>query len=340
MSPRQLLAALSKKDFAPAYLFLGPDAYTRRSAREELLRAHGGELTRHDLDETSLAGVVDDASSLSLFASERVIWVSSAEGALPKRLTADLPPSPLDGYLKNPTPGTVVVLDCSRYGFEGDDKPKLDRVRKFYAKVPAVVEFLPLGEADAAKLARDLAAERGLKLTPRQVDAIVEALGADAGRIDVEIEKLALFAGGRALTDAEVAAMIPNARTAGMFTLVNALASGNRARALDLLDTLVREGEYLPLALTFLGTQFRLALAAAEGGAKTASQIETYFREWSVPMWRSRAEQVADTLASFGRARIEKAILWTAEADRALRDTRPDDRTVIEEYVWKLTARD
>jgi DNA polymerase-3 subunit delta len=55
-------------------------------------------------------------------------------------------------------------------------------------------------------------------------------------------------------------------------------------------------------------------------------------------MWRSRAEQVADTLSAFRRDTIEQAIVWTAEADRALRDTRPDDRTVMEEYVWKLTG--
>ena len=31
----------------------------------------------------------------------------------------------------------VVVLDVSRYDLEGEDKAKLDRVRKFYAAIPA-----------------------------------------------------------------------------------------------------------------------------------------------------------------------------------------------------------
>jgi tetratricopeptide (TPR) repeat protein len=35
-------------------------------------------------------------------------------------------------------------------------------------------------------------------------------------------------------------------------------------RALEILDTLSREGEYMPLALTFLSTQFRMALAARD----------------------------------------------------------------------------
>ena len=36
----------------------------------------------------------------------------------------------LTSYLRQPTPGTVVVLDCSRYDFEGEDKAKLERVQK------------------------------------------------------------------------------------------------------------------------------------------------------------------------------------------------------------------
>ena len=44
--------------------------------------------------------------------------------------------------------------------------------------------------------------------------------------------------------------------------LVAALGRRDRKRSLEILDTLVRDGEYLPLALAFLATQFRFALAA------------------------------------------------------------------------------
>ena len=56
----------------------------------------------------------------------------------------------------------------------------------------------------------------------------------------------------------------PKIRT--VFALVAALGRGDRTRALEILDTLAREGEYMPLALTFLGTQFRMALVAREAG--------------------------------------------------------------------------
>jgi DNA polymerase-3 subunit delta len=90
MTPDQFLDRLKKNGPASAYLFLGPEAYQRERCRKALLdaalppedREEG--LTRHDLDEIPLASVLDDARSMSLFASKRVIWIASAEAALPR----------------------------------------------------------------------------------------------------------------------------------------------------------------------------------------------------------------------------------------------------------------
>ncbi len=348
MQPRDLFAALDRGKVAPVYLFVGPDYYSRREAREAIIeRVLGGDnrdrgLVRLDLEESSLAAVLDDAASLSLFAQDRVLWVSNAEAALPKRLTAkeedDGPGAALAAYIRNPTPGTVILFDCLRYGLEGDDRAKLDRVRKFYSAVPAVVEFAPLSAGEAAALTREVAKAEGVTLSSAQVATIVEALGADAGRIQLEVSKLGQFAAGRAVTDQEIADLIPNARTANIFGLVNALARSDRSEALAVLDILVREGEYLPLVLTFLATQFRLALAATEANVRTASQIQQHFSRLGVAMWKARADQLAETLRVFPGPKLKRAIELTFEADRALRDSRPDDRTVMESFVWKLTA--
>ena len=46
MTPAQFLARMQRREVAPAYLFLGPEAYHRRRAREGLLRAALGEADR------------------------------------------------------------------------------------------------------------------------------------------------------------------------------------------------------------------------------------------------------------------------------------------------------
>jgi DNA polymerase-3 subunit delta len=119
--------------------------------------------------------------------------------------------------------------------------------------------------------------------------------------------------------------------------LVGALGRGDRKRALDSLDTLFREGEYLPLALTFLATQFRLAMAARDSGLKNSQQIQAQFTGQGIRIWRDRAEQVSQTMSAFPGEKLGRAIEKIYWADKALRDTRPDDRVVMEELVLSLT---
>src|SRR3982074_1506899 len=135
MGPEEFLRSIRKQAPAPVYLFIGPEPYLREQCRRALIevclspeeRENG--FTRYDLDETDLAAVVDDAQSLSLFASNRLIWVGAAEAALPRTRGAaadeegdsgakDTAATALAAYVKNPAPGTVVVFDVSRYDFE------------------------------------------------------------------------------------------------------------------------------------------------------------------------------------------------------------------------------
>jgi DNA polymerase-3 subunit delta len=352
MTPAQLLARIRKRSLPPAALLLGPEAYERRRLKEALLATvPENAVTQHDLTEQSLAEVVDDARALSLFTTERLIWVVNAEAALPRGRAAEegheeesaggasaAGAAPLAAYLKDPSPGVTLIFEAMRFDFEGDDKRKQERVRKFYASVQEVVELRRFGPREARQETDTLALRAGFRLDPAAADLLVEALGADIARIAVEIEKLSLYAGNRVVGVDDIGALVPDARSTTIFALVGALGRRDRARSLEFLDTLAREGEYLPLALAFLSTQFRMALVAREAGLKNAQQILGYFQRLGVAMWPSRAEQIQQTAAKFASPQLERAIKLIFETDRGLRDTRPDDRIVMEQFVLKLTA--
>jgi DNA polymerase-3 subunit delta len=351
MTPDQFVASLQKNPPVAAYLFLGPEPHQRARCRAALLatmfgtdaEARENGLSRVDLDEVPLASALDDARSLSLFAARRVIWISSAEAALP-RGKASAEESGADGdaliaYLREPAPDTVVLLECSRYGFDGDDKAKLERVQKYFAAIPAQVEFRPFSPEAARSLAQTLAKKAGLQLGLPELALLIDATGGDASRIAVEIEKLSLFtAGQRKITAEDIAALVPDAQASTTFALVAALGRGDRAKALDSLDTLSREGEYMPLALTFLATQFRMALVAREAGLRNASQIQSHFNSLGARIWPERARQIEQTVQAFSKGKLERAMGKLFEADRSLRDARPDDRIVMEEMILALTA--
>ncbi len=233
----------------------------------------------------------------------------------------------------------VLVFEAARYEFEGEDKKKIERVRKFYSTVPVQVEFPQMSAHQARSFAANLARKAGLKIGDAELDLLVEALGAEAVRIAAEIEKLRVYASeGRQIGAADISQLVPEARESTIFALVGALGRNDRAAALDVLDTLIKQSEYLPLALSFLATQFRLALAAKEAGLRTPQQIQGHFAKQGIPMWGSRSEQVFQTLSSFSKTRLETALNTIYSADKALRDTRPDDRVVMEEVVLRLTA--
>jgi DNA polymerase III subunit delta len=80
MTPDEFLRSIEKREPLPAYLFLGPEGWSRDRCRRALVermlpeedREQG--VTRHDLSVEDLSAVIDDARSFSLFASRRVIW--------------------------------------------------------------------------------------------------------------------------------------------------------------------------------------------------------------------------------------------------------------------------
>ncbi|MBV9264616.1 MAG: DNA polymerase III subunit delta [Acidobacteriaceae bacterium] len=353
LNPEQFLARLPKQPLAPAYLFAGPEGYYRKLCRDALVsrtlpedsRADG--FTYTDLEQCSLSDVLDDARSLSLFAANRVIWISSAELALPRRLPSAAEEEEiasgssgfsLRDYLRDPTAGTVLVFECSRYDFSGDDRLKLERVQKFYSDIPVSVEFRPLTPESSRFLAQQLAKHHGLKLAGAELAMLLDAVAGDANRLSAEIEKLSLFVeAGRAVTMDDLQLLVPNASQSTIFNLVNALGRRDRAGALRSLDILIREGEYLPLALTFLSTQFRLALAAKEGRVNTPQQAQSLFAKLGVRVWRERAEQVMGTAAAFTSEQLSKALALIYDTDKRFRDGFRDDRIIMEGLVLALT---
>lgn len=355
MTPDQFLAKLAKQPPAPVYLFLGQEGYQRQLCKDALLarclpEGSSEGFTWLDLEDTTVSSVLDDARSMSLFSSDRLIWVSSAELALPRRLTSTTDDdedgtkgsdSALADYLNSPTPGTVLVFECSRYDFAGDDRPKLERVQKFYSAIPSMVEFRHFTPESSRFLAQELARKSNMKLTGAELNALLDAVAGDAVRLAAEIEKLSLFVGGeRRVTMEDLRTLVPNAAQTTIFALVNALGKADRAVALRSLQILVREGEYLPLALTFLSTQFRLALAAKEAKVTSVQQAQSFFTKIGVRIWRDRAEQIMATAGAFTAERLAKAIAAIYETDKKFREGYRDDHLVMETLVLALTSKD
>jgi DNA polymerase III delta subunit len=81
-----------------------------------------------------------------------------------------------------------------------------------------------------------------------------------------------------------------------------------------------------------------MALVAREASLKSSQQVLAHFSRLGVPMWGSRAEQVSQTAAKFTSPQLERAMRLIYDADKGLRDARPDDRIVMEKFILQLVA--
>ena len=248
--------------------------------------------------------------------------------------------APLAAYMKDPTPGVALVFEAIRFDFEGDDKRKQDRVRKFYSAIPRRGRIAPLRQPRSARAkpkrwrsAPDSASSHDA------LDLLVEALGADIARIAVEIEKLALYAGnrdgdrGRYLGAGAGCARHHDLRAG---KCARPARPGARARGAGHAHARGR------ISAAGAGVSFDAVPPGAGGARSGAEERRARFNRTSrasgVPMWGSRADQISQTASKFSKPQLERAMRLIFEADRGLRDARPDDRIVMEQFILQLVA--
>ena len=235
MTPKQFLRQIEKPPLSPAYLLLGNELFYRDRCRRALIRTALGDaaveagapegLIEIDLSEQPLSRLIDEARTLSLFASARVIVGTKRRKRFCRRGTA-VTKNPkaakefdaLAAYAGNPSPGVVLLLESARYDWGNrDDKSRIDRVVRAFSRSVEIVELVRLTPSAALKDGR----------CPREA---VEGqdrpgLAEGIGRYPRERlwrawreswKKLALYAGPEGeITGKQIELLIPEARQRG-----------------------------------------------------------------------------------------------------------------------------
>ena len=123
LKPKQFLQDMKAgKKLAAGYLLLGNEIFFRDRCRQALKKAVLGEevsedsLIQIDLKEQSMARVLDETRTLSLFATSRLIVATNAEAALPSGRSAkgSADAAELAAYFGNPTPGVVLAFEATK----------------------------------------------------------------------------------------------------------------------------------------------------------------------------------------------------------------------------------
>jgi len=339
-SMESLLATLSKGKPVPAIFLLGSESYLRETCRKKITDAFVPEgvrdwgVTRFSAEDDDLSAILGQAQTLPMLAQQQVIFVSGVEAW--ERLgedSRDALVKQLSEYLDDPAPFSIVV-------FEADALDQRMRLAKTLTEKTLTVSVElsadPVNRARlAGPLALEMARELGVELERDAAEELAEILNGELAAIRTEIEKLAAYAGDRRkITLADVDLLVVSARKYSVWELADMLSGREPARALEFLDSLLREGEAPPALLGALAWTFRKLLEAQElpagtNGWQAASRLK---------MRQSAAEVAMRQSRKFPRAQLTKGLEALYEADSRLKSGGTSQRAVMEFLVAQLAS--
>ncbi len=130
---------------------------------------------------------------------------------------------------------------------------EVDKRRSFYKALSKRADLQVIDKLDASRsgweeeateIVRGRAKTRGMRFEEEALDLFVLLTGGETRQIENELEKLDLYVGqGRSVTAGEVRTLVPLSRAGVIFELGNALAACDLNRALELVRSLLDQGE-------------------------------------------------------------------------------------------------
>lgn len=337
----RFLAQLARKT-PPAVVLLGEDAYLRDECRKRLVEANVAEavrdwaVTRFSLREQPLDAVLQQAQTLPMLAPRQVIFAGEAERI--EKLSDEerqAAVEALEGYLDDPAPFTVLVLEVAKL----DERMKLAKL--LFEK--ATVVPVTLDDRDPEKriayavlLMEGMAKDAGVAIDSEAAAQLADCLDGSLALIRTELEKLAAYVGAaKRIGAADVAAVVVGAKKYSVWQLADMLATGQRQRALQFLDSVLREGEEPAGIVGALAWMYRALLIAQELPAHT-NKFQAAGR---LRMRPDTAELAIRQSKAIPRARLLAGIEALAEADSALKSgLGASNRAVMEFLLTQLTA--
>jgi DNA polymerase-3 subunit delta len=189
MKPKELLQSLKKGAPAPVYFFSGSEIFLKNKAIQGIVNVIPEGQRDFNFDvyydgETPIGDVLGTARTLPFLAPRRVVLLKG----LKKGKLAVEKERMLSAYLEDPSPEATLILSTE------DADVARTWSRKFSVGWTEV-EFRALRGPALHSSVREAARERGVRITAEAIEALVEAVGDDLGRINGEMEKFAVAAG-------------------------------------------------------------------------------------------------------------------------------------------------
>jgi DNA polymerase-3 subunit delta len=231
---RALRKAMRDRSFERVYYFRGDDDFLKESTARELITAVLDPATRDfnlELirgDETSAEALDTALSTPPMFAERRMVVIRD-----PKELRKDARAA-LTRYLGRPAPDVVLLLV----------DPAGEKDDRSLSGAAFVVDFEPLADARVpAWISHYTTTSLGTSISEGAARTLHEAVGGDLAALASELDKLASYAGGAAIDEAAVRAVVGVRRGETLADLLDAVADRSASRAVALVPVVLSQAK-------------------------------------------------------------------------------------------------
>jgi DNA polymerase-3 subunit delta len=251
LNPAAARAQIASGALEPLYVIIGEDEAEKTALVAAFGEAIDPELRAFNVDrlygaEATVSAFFDAVRTLPLLAPRRLVIVLHADRLFtPKRESAaaqkDL--EALEDFVKAPEAHATAV-------FVADALDGRRTLTKLLHRHAVVIECGGVNDAaEAEHWVRARVAEQGMRIEPAAVRLLVERAGLNVSRLRAEVERVCLFAAGRAAVgEADVREVAGAATSQDDWALVNAMRAGATAHALRELALRLEAGSF-PLAI-------------------------------------------------------------------------------------------
>ena len=346
---------VSSHRLKPGYVFIGDEAFFRRTCRDAILKHLVPEgmrefsLYEFDLESSPIVEILDRARTCSLMANFQVFFVRGVK-ALYGRGKHDADFAAIAAYMSNPNPDALLILIADHISIPADlrrmemtDKDRYERIKETLGEHLTLVEFARVEESEAVKWLNETAAQQGAKLDVDAARELVDSLGGDMMMISNELEKLLLYVGEKKrITLGDVETMVLAAKQRTLYELTDAISARDRVRALALLEGLLNSsdaGEDAAIGhLYMLARTFRQMLVILEKNVRDSRAIwQALWQGFRMPPFAAD-DLIRQARRYKSRRELTRALRLVARADLELRSSPPDKRLVLERLVYELAS--
>ena len=258
--PDQLKSVLEKQLY-PVYLVSGDEPLQAMEATD-LIRATCREqgYAEREIFEVDASfdwqDFNDEAASMSLFSSQRILDVRIPSGKFGKQGSATI-----KQYLERPAEDTVVLITAGKL----DKSAKNSAWFKAIDKQGMVIQCWPIDSGHLPGWVRQRFQQRGMQPNNEVVDYVCQHVEGNLLAAAQEIDKIYLFVGPGEISYENVSEAITENSRFSVFELVDTALKGDASRTIKILNSLDAEGVE-PLAIIWaLAKEIRLlCLAAAD----------------------------------------------------------------------------